>query len=346
MIYIPESKIDSTYKINIEKSNSAFSILISQRKGQLPTDSPVEIHPYLSELDLDNYDKYIIGTFPPISYCYRKYNLELLTQPNNTKINEPNLAWFHGNLGSMWDLFLSQEELIYIYNQDIDELNRIEYLKNILQTLKLNYSDIIYSTKRKLDNNKYTAEDSKLTNIILNNELYKHIVSNKNVNRLLFNTSSVFGVEGLKIHQNKNKYGDIGKISLTSKITSFDLFFRGLQDLNIGISFSLDGKKWCKVEKNNAKELNKIFKTKLIFKVKLILKQNFNELGNKEDIEKELFIITPFSPAAVNRGMLLQNPIVANWLGNSNPFNLLQKIYTSFIRFEKEDLDFLYSLNI
>lgn len=69
----------------------------------------------------------------------------------------------------------------------------------------------------------------------------------------------------------------------------------------------------------------------------------------KEDINNERFfaVTTPFSPAAVNRGMTKRNRIVANWLIHNlhlNTEHLLTEIYSNF-RAEHANLDLQY-LNI
>lgn len=49
----------------IAADNAAFIATLIADGGVLPQHPPFEIHPYLNEFPLQNYEKYIIGTFPP-----------------------------------------------------------------------------------------------------------------------------------------------------------------------------------------------------------------------------------------------------------------------------------------
>lgn len=334
--------VEAGYIENIPQMNEVFLNNLNQNNGVLPLETPVEIHPYLNEFELQDYDKYIIGTFPPISYVR-----DVLNIPNNIGNipNRPIIPFYHGNVCEMW-------KLMGINNlENILELERIQAkneLINFLNISYINYCDIIYCTKRK----NYTFYDKDLKNIVVNKELIKHIINNKNVNRLLFNTGSPFGSNGIKIHNNNVNDGVIGRINVKSAPNSFDLFFRACQDMGFKVEFKIDDfagniiLDWTEVNIQNTNTLNHHLKTKIIFKAKITIPINNELLQNGNEIIKEFIIVTPFSPAA--QGKTNNNPIVNNWRIANNMQNkqvLLRLIYSAFVNFNEENKQFLYSLN-
>lgn len=58
---------------DITTDNDIFINELIQNNGRLPPHSPFEIHPYKSGFPLQEFEKYIIGTFPPISYVLDKF---------------------------------------------------------------------------------------------------------------------------------------------------------------------------------------------------------------------------------------------------------------------------------
>ncbi|TYA55717.1 hypothetical protein [Formosa maritima] len=343
---------EEEYLNSIQVRNNELLHHLVHNNFVLPEQTPVEIHPYISEFNLGQYDKYIIGTFPPISYL-RDNQLLLdngmhhLMQPNGKMFDAPKIPFYHGNRNSMWDILLENDEAEDIFNHP-DRIESKQGLKNFLNNNSINYSDIIYSTRRE----KYTSEDSALGNIVINEDLFKHILSNIKVDRLLFNTSNVFGISGLSIHRNMN-VNPMGSINVKSG-GAFDFFFRGLQDRGVKVEFCLLNDinqvifDWYEVNATNAVTLNLMFKTKIIIKTRISIPANNPLLQNTIAIQKEYFIITPFSPAAVNRGKLKKNHIINNWLHNNvgqTPTRLLKNIYKAFVNFDVNDQKFLLSLN-
>ena len=333
---------EEIYIENIRLMNQVFLDDLNENNGVLPPETPVEIHPYINEFQLQDYDKYIIGTFPPISYVRDKLNIH-----NNIGNipNRPRIPFYHGNVCDMW-------RLMGINNlENILELERIQAkneLINFLNIGNINYCDIIYSTKR----NEYSSKDKHLKNIVVNEELIKHIFNNKNVNRLLFNTGSPLGITGLKIHVNNVQNGFISRINVTNAPNSFDLFIRACQDLGFKVEFKIDDfagniiLDWTEVNIQNANTLNHHLKTKIIFKAKITIPVNDELLQNGNEIIKEFIIVTPFSPAA--RESVDHNPIVNNWRAANNMENrqvLLELIYSAFVNFNEENIQFLYNLN-
>lgn len=336
---------EADYIENIFVMNQVFLNDLNENNGILPLETPVEIHPYLNEFELQNYDKYIIGTFPPISYCYGLLNLLNLRQPfrPNRLIPKPKIPFYHGNRASMWDALIPEDLLNMIFLPN--NLNAIQNLINFLNENLINYGDVIQKAKRKLENNiKYSAKDENLFNIIVNKKLITHIILNKKLSRLLFNTSNTFGKNGIKITN--------GIISIEQNLKSFDLFFRACQDLGFKVEFKIDDfagniiLDWTEVNIQNTNTLNHHLKTKIIFKAKITVPINNELLQNGNEIIKEFIIVTPFSPAA--QGSVNGNPIVNNWRVANNMQNrkvFLRLIYSAFVNFNEENKQFLYSLN-
>ncbi|MCX7547782.1 hypothetical protein OS188_07445 [Xanthomarina sp. F1114] len=340
----------------LQNQNKELINFLIENDFKLPKEPPVEIHPYVKMFKLQLYDKYIIGTFPPISYLHYndvfvKHKIDKLSNPDNSKISPPKVPFYHGNRNMMWDILLQEDELKKIFgNQSPFEAK--QSLCKYLNTNEINYADIIYSTRR----TEYSHKDSCLDEVVINLDLLKHIFSNSNLNRILFNTSSTFGGNNLFATSN-SKYSVADKINtFKGNLSAFNLFFRSLQELNCKIEFDLNfsfdskNKEWVPVERRNIKLLNDRLSHKIIFKVRLTLPAINNLSMKAKESSKEFFVITPFSPAAVERGKLKKNPIVKKWLteeGNKNlePKDLLKKIYSAFIKFDVKGINFLYNLN-
>lgn len=337
----------------IKNDNNTFLTSLISSNGILPHTAPFEIHPYKNELPLNLFEKYIIGTFPPISYTLDNKiivnsNIDHLLQPNNSgrAIQKPRIPFYHGNLGSMWDFILTNDEIKEL-NVLLNKVNgrnlAKEYLISFLRKCKINYADIIDSTQRSLNkNSRYDSDDKNLYNIYINKALIKHILSNENAKFLLFNTSSIFGNVGIELDDNK-------KINVTKNTKSFDIFFRACQDLDLQIQIKVtSGNDKNTFEWVNISELNTSQrKSKILFEVKISNhsdKNNLNlELPNFN--EKILTIITPFSPAAVNRGKTKLNAIVDNWICLNSGKNTNDFLKFAYHSFRNNDIDPLYLLN-
>lgn len=223
--------------------NAAFIAALFAGGGILPPSPPFEIHPYLNEFPLQNYEKYIIGTFPPISYL-RDYPNPLapafaaITYPAGGVVPAPWIPFYHGNRGSMWEYILNDIEYAHllhivpgVINPPVNRVNAKLFLIDFLNKKNINYSDIIRSVQRKT----YNANDSGLFNICINEELICHILNNKNAKEILFNTGSPFRVQGLKVHRNRNRYGLPGMVNINSNTSAFDLFVRGCQEMGLKV---------------------------------------------------------------------------------------------------------------
>ncbi|MDH7912786.1 hypothetical protein [Winogradskyella sp. SYSU M77433] len=340
---------ENEYLNRISDSNANFLNTLIENNFVLPNETPVEIHPYKNDLPLENFDNYIIGTFPPISYLndnilLNNEGLNTLHYPNGRLLSAPGIPFYHGNTRdiSLWQYILDEN----LFNHVFEELNRLaakDFLINYLQDNRINYSDIIYSTKRK----KYSPSDSCLGDIVINDDLLKHILTNNNVTRLLFNTASAFSKSGIKIHQNNGERSIVGRVNVNNTANSFDLFFRALQDRNCTIEFRVENDNWIEVNVNNRAELSNTFSSKIIFKAKIVIPARNDFFNNEQEITKEIYVVTPFSPAA--RGRVNSNPVIQNWRQQNNNQDrsvLLKLIYQSFLRFNQEDLTFLHGLNV
>ena len=76
---------ENAYLNNIQEANNDLINHLLAYNFVLPAETPVEIHPYIDTFELRDYDKYIIGTFPPISYLNDNqiYNNRLKTSRPN-----------------------------------------------------------------------------------------------------------------------------------------------------------------------------------------------------------------------------------------------------------------------
>lgn len=321
--------------------NSLFINGLIPTRGQLPANPPFEINPYKQDFPLENFEKYIIGTFPPISYILDNILISAvplieLLQPidaGGNNIRLPRIPFYHGNRGSMWDFLLTTPELAalnIIINGVNGRQNAKNFLINFLRDNKINYADIIDSTQRNLINGRYNAGDKNLNNICPNNDLICHILSNPNAKYLLFNTSSIFSNQGII-------FTGANFIDVDANTKSFDLFVRQCQELSLEIQIRIRlGNPATQFPWTNLTGLTvPQRRTKLIFEMKIK-----NPMGNlklncdfKQGSERIFTIMTPFSPAAVDRGALGGNLIVNNWLllnPGQTKRDMLSLIYQNF----------------
>jgi hypothetical protein len=349
-----ENLNEAEYLANIQKNREeCIQYLLSHQNGNtssFPDECPVEINPYIGEVELQNYDKYVIGTFPPVSYILDDERIASAGINLISGNGRPQIPYYHGNSIQMWKLFFPNEFFNFNINDDKARIEKRNEILGFLKSNEINYSDIIYSTKRQA----YNPNDTSLKNIVIYTNLIKHIVENPKADRILFNTSSTFGTGGIKIHQNQVQNGVLGRVNVKNNPNSFDLFFRACQDSGLRIELKVEDAinnillDWTEISAQNAAALNNQLKTKIIFKARIIVPTNNQLIGNSEQIIKEFYVLTPFSPslAALN---LNNSPIVSNWLiqnpdGHRN--ELLKLIYNKFISFNQEDKIFLMNLNI
>lgn len=310
--------------------------------GVLPKNPPFELHPYKHSFQLHNYEKYIIGTFPPISYVLDNpriveagiLNIRQPAGVGGRRIKPPQIPFFHGNKGLMWDFLLTNAEKVAL-KKILQGANGRQTAKNWLinffQQKEINYADIIDGAQRDLNKlGRYDGDDNNLNNICPNKDLICHILLNPKTKYLLFNTSSVFSNSGVVTDAN-------GLVNVNAKTKSFDLFVRYCQELGLNVEIQIQtGNQatffnWTQISALGFRQR----KTKIAFDMKIT-----NPVGNqklncefKSGEQKFFTILTPFSPAAVNRGNTKNNFIVQNWLLNNpgqSPYNLLTDAYQSF----------------
>lgn len=231
---------------DITADNELFITELIQNSGRLPTHPPFEIHPYKSDFPLQEFEKYIIGTFPPISYILDKpqlvaagiHNLQQPIGADGQVINLPWIPFYHGNRGSMWDFLLTNGEMDDLDNEN-GRQNAKKTLINFLRQNEINYADIIDSVQRGKDKDgKYDGKDKSLSNISPNNDLICHILTNRKAKYLLFNTASTFGNQGIQIWRQRN-HAEFGRIRLNDNVRSFDLFVRQCHELGLGIQIRI-----------------------------------------------------------------------------------------------------------
>lgn len=331
---------EQEYLQNLPQNNDHIAQVILDNGGQLPAIPPVEIHPYSYTEHNLGYDKMIIGTFPPISYILDNELLNGINL-NHQRIYRPIIPFYHGNKGGMWKILLGNHDYEAIIALRDRNQRRQEIIEELIFRF-IRYDDIIYSTKRRITNNGYNAEDKNLFNIIPKISLIEDVLKKKELIAILFNTSTTFS-DKIKINRD-NKIN----IESDTNIKSFDLFIRTTQELGFSVDFKLDDINgnvvfdWIELNYQNRQLIKNNFSYKMIFKMR-VRKQN--------SILKEIIVITPFSPSA--RGRVDLNPIVANWLiqnPNNNRNDLLRNIYQSFSLLSEdveffEHKQFLYSLN-
>ena len=315
--------------------------------GNLPPNPPFEIHPYLNTFTLEQYKKYIIGTFPPISYLvdHPLISVAGITHlvnlgPQAGNISQPAIPFFHGNAGDMWAYLLTPPELTAL-NFTVGRNTKKTYLINFLREHKINYSDIIKTTQRCLNNDgNYDFTDTCLKNICINKELIYHILLNNNSEHLLFNTGSPFSAEGLTIHANLNAGNPAGRVNVNSNTASFDLFVRGCQDLGLKIELRIQQGPtpffpWTEINTVNRLFLQANMHNKVAFEMRIsitdkVVDDNLKEFGG----ERTYTVVTGPSPSRAALRGLTRNRNYINWMmlnpPPNNPGTFVQYIYQTF----------------
>ncbi|MBY0479198.1 MAG: hypothetical protein K2Q24_16235 [Chitinophagaceae bacterium] len=352
----------------IAADNAAFIATLIADGGVLPQHPPFEIHPYLNEFPLQNYEKYIIGTFPPISYLRDHPNplapaLAALTYPAGGAIPAPWIPFYHGNRGNMWEYILNAPEYAMLeaivpngVNPPINRVDAKNYLVNFLNTNEINYSDIILSAQREA----YNANDKGLYNICVNKELICHVLGNDNVKAVMFNTGSTFRQIGLKLNQlnRRPQDGAPGTVYVSGDNTSsFDLFVRGCQEMNLKVEIRINAGiapnfGWTEISSVNAVFLNNNLSSKLVFEMKISETKSGDSECSEFSGEKILTVLTPVSPAAVRRGMTKRNLVIQTWaLHNGIPANLITHhtvisfLKYVYVQFRNGNFTLLYQYN-
>ena len=339
----------------ITNDNNVFIANLIPTAGELPPNPPFEIHPYKDDFPLKDFEMYVIGTFPPISYILDNIQLaatpfNTLTQPNcagGQIINRPRIPFYHGNQGSMWDFLLTPQEIAVLnetLNGENGRQNAKQYLINFLLNNKINYSDIIDSTQRNLNAlGRYDGKDTNLNNICVNNSLICHILNNKNAKYLLFNSSSTFGAMGLNTLAN-------GMVNVNNNTKSFDLFVRHCQELGLEIQMRIQNGNPANVFNwMNITALNPAQKSnKIIFELKLKNPANNKKLTCDKfetGSEKIITVVTGPSPSAINQLGLIGNIICDKWLLANPGNNRLNFIHWVYQNFRNNNINAYFPLN-
>lgn len=336
---------DST-EIEDDNTNFINALVVGAVNGvaKLPDIPPFEIHPYKNLLPLQNFEKYIIGTFPPISYVLDLQRLmdagvNQLAQPAGAigeNDNRPQIPFYHGNMGSLWKVLFNEIELGQL-NAFVIANNRIgarNYLINKLTELEINYCDIIDSTQR----SKYTSEDKNLYNICINENLICHILQNKKITILMFTSGGTFSQNGLGIQEN-------GMVKVNGEHTkSLNLFLRKCQELGLTIEIQCQPfYNWTNISDLTVAQRS----NKLIYELRItnpinnfIVKYKGFDAGSSKIFK----IITPFSPAA--HGTIEQHPIIQHYREEVNQNITIREILIGIYQnFRQNNLDPIYNLN-
>jgi hypothetical protein len=296
-------------------TDAAINFIIANG-GLLPNHFPFEMHPYLNTYNLQNFSKYIIGTFPPISYLIDKIdnpNIPHLIKPaNGGNLTPPNTPFYHGNVDDLWRLFLTAQEFLLF--KQLPRAIRRDHLINKLIDLEINYSDIISTVQRK----SYKPDDSELRNICPNLDLIEHILNNQNAKYLMFDTSNVFNTA---INNLFNLNGIIGD----NELKSFELFLKVLQDLGFRLevdfcSLIAPPNGWHTFNAMNAHIFQQHYRKKVCTKLRITANKSIkiNESSFEKEFYKEFVVITSASPSGNGARAIGRNPIYINWV-NLNP---------------------------
>ena len=334
---------EAEYLTNINAANNLFRNDLELNDYNLPNAKPIEIHPYLDNYPLRSTTKYIIGTFPPISYLRDSLNIPNAVGGINPR---PKIPFFHGQTCHQWNFFLNEAELANIgafnANNHIDtRQGQSEHINRILEESDINYSDIIYSTNR----NAYNANDESLENIVPNLTLIHHILTNNKTKYLNFNTSSLFNNgNGLRFYHNNGNNNIVG--DLRYKVQSYELFLVTLKTLGFKLELKLNpNDDWVALHINNSAYLSNNYKYKTLTKLRVTTKHSI-VIKNEQfvNFSKEYTVITGPSPSGNASRGLGRNQIYINWLANQNqginvPFtHIFRKEFYNLFRNNPDEL--------
>ncbi len=321
---------------------------ISNNSSVLPLNPGFEVHPYKGILKNIESQKYIIGTFPPISYLIdsirnQNVNISALKQPTcpHQKIDEPKIPFFHGNVSGLWSALFSDKDLFELKSKG-NRFEAKEFIINWLIENNIYYDDIIQSTQRKLGQIKpnknlgYTPEDVNLYHICPNINLICKVLTNQELQVVCFTNGMMFRTKGLIVL-------DSGLVD-TKNSDGLSIFLRACQNIGLKIEMQcLPYFDWIDIE-----DLNEIQKrTKLIFKLRFSKTNSCHEAKFLNFEEKTITILVPFSPAA--HGKIESHPIVISMKehfgAKLSASKLLSKIYEKFRNDSFEEL-YQYNINI
>lgn len=265
-----------------------------KEKTKLPCIPPPEKHPYKNLFPLNyKYNKFIVGTFPPITYIADKYsNLKFC---NNKIIKKPKLPFYHGNKEKLWEYLLPDEIFL---NLDSNRDKRVEEIINFLNKYGINYTDIIDYCQRL----EYTSDDKDLFNIILNKDLLEHVSNLKdNITPLfIFNTGSLFTQQGINFYKD-NK--------LNPKTFVFDMFVSLMQDFGKRVELKVNNGEKILISYENKTQLSQ-YKNILCFEIFI---DNF-----------KIKVVAGPSPADGD-GKIYENKIYKRFINKNYPNSKLNK---------------------
>jgi hypothetical protein len=237
--YKNNSNVNSQFLIGLY--SHAYDRIQHSDPFMLPCFPPPEKHPYAHLYPIDlTFSKYIIGTFPPVSYQSDLFPNIIFCDGN--KVQMPQLPFYHGNRQKLWKYLLSVDEFNSLSDNRVE---RRDQIINFLNSNKINYADVIAYCQRE----KYNADDKNLFNIILNDQLLNITdCKNKEDILLVFNTSSLFTSRGLKFYRN-------GKLNTESFV--FDMFISLLIEFGINVKIKFQNQQPILVNYLNRKVLSK-----------------------------------------------------------------------------------------
>jgi hypothetical protein len=325
--------------------------------SQLPIHPGFENHPYKGILENIDASKYIIGTFPPISYLIdtlqvNGHNIVKFLQPTHPfqTIPKPQIPFFHGNVSALWSVLLTSFELNEL--KSFLPLKRNEakqYLIQKLISLDIYYDDIIFRTQRTLGklgephkNLGYTYEDVNLKNICPDINLIQKVLDNQKLQVVCFTNGATFRSGengGIQLYSQVNRQGLIK----TGNSDALSIFLRTCQDLGLHIEMRcMPHFDWTAL--HLLQEQQK--RTKLIFELRVTKTKKVTLPALQAFQQKKFTVITPYSPAA--HGNIEVHPIVQSLRRvyglNQTAAQLLPNIYTHFRNNNYQEL-FQFNIN-
>ncbi len=325
----------------ITADNMAFIAQLILDGGTLPANPPFEIHPYLACFPLMDFEKYIIGTFPPISYV-NDHPAMVAANKMIVGFPPPWTPFFHGNWkGGMWKYLLTGPQ--YAGLVATPRGGRKAFLINFLKENKINCSDIIKTTQREA----FNANDSGLFNICINQDLICHILLNKSAKYLLFNTGTPFSRQGIKVYRVLNANGAPGMVKINaSSTTAFDLFVRECQEMGLKIDFRINqGAVALQFPWTPLVGAMPNLHNKVIFEIR-ISTEGLEEKCKRFSGSREFTVITGPSPSPLAiRGIMKNANFIQFQAANpgKNASDFIRHIY-QVVRFGK--IPGLYALNV
>jgi len=236
-----QADLDLTNNSLVSLHEHTINWIRASNPMRLPCCPPPEKHPYADLFPINhNYSKFIIGTFPPVSYLADIF-LELRFC-DGKRVPNPQLPFYHGNRQKLWKYLLSEDEFSNL-SAYAGEQKR-EQLISFLRNNEINYADLISYCQR----SKYKSDDSNLYNIILNKHLLEIFNNTQSSPPLLvFNTGSLFTNRGVKFFRDG---------SLNTGTFVFDMFIYLLLEAGKEIFIQFQNQEPIKIDVANKNVLS------------------------------------------------------------------------------------------